>query len=72
MKGCDIVGVFWGTWTAKNPAAFAQSIDDLLKLYAEGKIKPHVSAHFPLEKGAEAIAHLGARQAMGKVVITVD
>jgi NADPH2:quinone reductase len=72
MKGCDIVGVFWGTWTQKNPAAFAASIDDLLKLYAEGKIKPHVSAHFPLAKGANAIAHLGGRHAMGKVVITID
>ena len=72
MKGCDIVGVFWGTWTQKNPAAFAASIEALLALYASGKIKPHVSAHFPLERGAEAIAHLGGRHAMGKVVITVD
>ncbi|WP_394763913.1 NADPH:quinone oxidoreductase family protein [Phenylobacterium sp.] len=72
MKGCDIVGVFWGTWTQKNPAAFAASIEALLGLYAAGKIKPHVSAHFPLEKGADAIAHLGGRHAMGKVVITVD
>ncbi|MBS0333523.1 MAG: NADPH:quinone oxidoreductase family protein [Proteobacteria bacterium] len=72
LKGCDIVGVFWGAWTAKNPAAFAKSIEELLKLYDQGKIKPHVSERFPLEKGAEAIAHLGSRQAMGKVVITVD
>ena len=34
MKGCDIVGVFWGTWTQKNPGAFAASIDELLALYA--------------------------------------
>src|SRR3954471_1901173 len=67
MKGCDIVGVFWGTWTQKNPAAFAASIDELLALYASGKIKPHVSERFPLSRGAEAIAHLGSRQAMGKV-----
>jgi NADPH2:quinone reductase len=72
LKGCDIVGVFWGSWTAKNPAAFAKSIEDLLKLYDEGKIKPYVSERFPLAKGADAIAHLGSRQAMGKVVITVD
>ena len=72
LKGCDIVGVFWGTWTQKNPQAFAASIDELLSLYASGKIKPHVSERFPLERGADAIAHLGSRQAMGKVVITVD
>jgi NADPH:quinone reductase len=72
LKGCDIVGVFWGSWTAKNPAAFAKSIEELLKLYDQGKIKPYVSERFPLAKGADAIAHLGSRQAMGKVVITVD
>jgi NADPH2:quinone reductase len=42
-----------------------------MALYDQGKIKPHVSERFPLERGAAAIAHLGSRQAMGKVVITV-
>ncbi|MDP1872858.1 NADPH:quinone oxidoreductase family protein [Phenylobacterium sp.] len=72
LKGCEIVGVFWGTWAAKDPEAFAQSVKDLLALYAEGKIKPHVSERFPLDKGADAIAHLASRKAMGKVVVTVD
>jgi NADPH2:quinone reductase len=72
LKGCDIVGVFWGTWTQKNPGLFAQSIEELLQMYAAGKIKPYVSERFPLSKGADAIAHLGSRQAMGKVVVTVD
>lgn len=72
LKGCDIVGVFWGTWTAKNPALFVKSIEELLDLYAKGKIKPHVSERFTLENGADAIAHLGSRKAMGKVVVTVD
>ncbi|MBP7817633.1 MAG: NADPH:quinone oxidoreductase family protein [Phenylobacterium sp.] len=72
LKGCDIVGVFWGTWTTKNPELFAKSVDELLELYAQGKVKPHVSERFPLSKGADAIAHLGSRKAMGKVVVTVD
>ena len=72
LKGCDIVGVFWGTWTTKNPELFAKSVDELLALYAQGKVKPHVSERFPLSKGADAIAHLGSRKAMGKVVVTVD
>ena len=71
LKGCEIVGVFWGTWTAKDPKGFADSVQELLDLYAAGKIKPHVSERFPLEKGADAIAHLGSRKAMGKVVVTV-
>lgn len=72
LKGCQIVGVFWGTWAARNPELFAKSIDELLELYAQGKVKPHVSERFPLERGADAIAHLGSRKAMGKVVVTVD
>ena len=72
LKGCDIVGVFWGTWAARNPELFSASIEELLELYAQGKVKPHVSERFPLERGADAIAHLGSRQAMGKVVVTID
>ncbi|ODT59250.1 MAG: NADPH:quinone oxidoreductase [Phenylobacterium sp. SCN 69-14] len=71
LKGCQIVGVFWGNWAARNPEAFAKSIDELLELYAQGKVKPHVSERFPLERGADAIAHLGSRKAMGKVVVTI-
>ena len=72
LKGCDIVGVFWGNWTARNPGLFQQSIEELIEMYVAGKIKPYVSERFPLEKGADAIAHLGSRKAMGKVVVTMD
>ena len=41
-------------------------------MYGQGKIKPYVSERFTLEHGADAIAHLGSRKAMGKVVVTVD
>ncbi len=72
LKGCDIVGVFWGTWTSKNPSLFQDSIAELIAMYGEGKIKPYVSERFTLKHGADAIAHLGSRKAMGKVVVTVD
>jgi NADPH2:quinone reductase len=72
LKGCDIVGVFWGSWVAKNPKRHQESVAELLALYAAGKIKPHVSGRFPLAKGADAIKHLASRQAMGKVVVTID
>jgi NADPH2:quinone reductase len=72
LKGCDIVGVFWGTWVAKNPKRHQESVAELLAMYTAGKIKPHVSGRFPLAKGADAIKHLASRQAMGKVVVTID
>jgi NADPH:quinone reductase len=71
LKGCDIVGVFWGAWVGKNPKKHQASVAELLEMYDEGRIKPFVSERFPLEKAADAITHLASRKAMGKVVVTV-
>jgi NADPH2:quinone reductase len=72
LKGCDIVGVFWGSAVARDPAAHQRNVKELLELYAAGKIKPHVSERFPLAKAGEAIKHLASRKAMGKVVVVMD
>jgi NADPH:quinone reductase len=72
LKGCDIVGVFWGDFTRRDPQANAQNIAELLALYEQGKIKPRVSKHFPLARSSEAITWLASRQALGKVVVTMD
>jgi NADPH2:quinone reductase len=57
---------------ARDPKAHQQNIKELMDLYAAGKIRPHVSEHFPLARASEAITHLASRKAMGKVVVTVD
>jgi len=72
LKGCDIVGVFWGAAVARDPQAHQRNVEELLELYAGGKIKPYVSEHFPLARAGEAISHLAARKALGKVVVTMD
>jgi len=72
LKGCQIVGVFWGEWTTRFPALHAANVAALFSLYLEGKIRPAVTERFPLARGADAIARLGARQARGKIVVTVD
>jgi NADPH:quinone reductase len=69
LKGCSIVGVFWGEFLRREPEAFAASVAQLSAWYAEGKVKPHVSATFPLGRAAEGIALMAARQVVGKVVI---
>ncbi|MEO0410765.1 MAG: NADPH:quinone oxidoreductase family protein [Pseudomonadota bacterium] len=71
LKGADLVGVFWGGFTQKEPELNVQNTVELLELYDQGKIKPHISEHFPLDKAPEAIAHLAARKAKGKVVVTM-
>ena len=71
LKSCDVCGVFWGAFAARDPKANHANIAKLFELYAEGKIKPRISATFPLEKGGDAIALLGDRKATGKVVVTM-
>ncbi|MEM7569236.1 MAG: zinc-binding dehydrogenase, partial [Pseudomonadota bacterium] len=72
LKGAEIVGVFWGGFTQREAELNVQNTMELLQLYAQGKIKPHISEHFPLDKAPEAIAHLSARKAKGKVVVMMD
>ena len=71
LKSCDIRGVFWGAAVARDPKAHAQNCAEMFKLYAEGKIRPHISNSYPLEKSADAIRELMDRKAMGKVVVTI-
>jgi NADPH2:quinone reductase len=70
LKGCSIVGVFWGDFSRREPARFAESIAQLGRWFAEGKLRPHVSATFPLERAAEALKLMAGRQVKGKVVLT--
>ena len=69
LKSCDVRGVFWGAFAARDPKANAAHVETLFKLWDEGKISPRVSATFPLERGGEAIAALAARSVIGKVVV---
>src|SRR3954471_17172195 len=70
LKGASIVGVFWGDFARREPKAFAESIQQLGRWYAEGKLKPHVSQTFPLAKAVDALKMMAARQVKGKVVLT--
>jgi NADPH2:quinone reductase len=72
LKGASVVGVFWGDFARRQPKEFAQSIGQLARWYADGKLKPHVSHTMPLEKAAEALKLMAARQVTGKLVLTVS
>ena len=69
LKSCDVRGVFWGAFAARDPQANAAHVDTLFKLWDDGKISPRVSATYPLQRGGEAIAALAARSVIGKVVV---
>jgi NADPH2:quinone reductase len=71
LKGASIVGVFWGDFARREPKLFAESVRQLGHWYAEGKLRPHVSQTFPLERAADALKLMAARKVKGKVVLTV-
>ena len=71
LKSCDVCGVFWGAFAMRDPKANAAHVAELFQLWDSGKIAPRVSATYPLERAGEAIAALGNRQAIGKLVIEI-
>ena len=72
LKSCDICGVFWGAFVAREPEKNAAHVAELFNLLKAGKIAPRVSQTFPLERGGEAIKLLEDRKAVGKVVVTMS
>jgi len=71
LKGASVVGVFWGDFARREPKAFAGSIAQLGVWFREGKLRPHVSKIYPLEKAADALRLMAARQVKGKVVLAL-
>lgn len=69
LKSCDVCGVFWGGFIAREPEKFRAQVSELFDLLKAGKINPRISSRFSLDEGSAAIAMLENRQAMGKVVV---
>ena len=72
LKSCDVCGVFWGAFVARDPKRNAEHVEQLFRWWAEGKITPTISGAYPLEQGGDAIAALRDREAIGKLVVTLD
>ncbi len=72
LKSCDVCGVFWGAFAARDPKANAANVERLFALWEEGRIAPRVTQRFPLGRGGEAIAALTTREVIGKVVVEMD
>ena len=70
LKSCQIVGVFYGAMTAREPEKSAAITNQLIEWVANGDLQPHVSGRYPLERASEALRALIDRQAAGKLVVT--
>jgi NADPH2:quinone reductase len=72
LKGCEIVGVFFGAFAERQPEDAARNAAALNELWTAGRIRPVVSATYPLEEAARALEDIAARKVTGKVVVTTE
>ena len=71
LKGCSIMGVFWGTFTRMQPELSAANLQQLVDWYTQGRLASHISATYPLERAADALNAVLSRQVTGKLVLQV-
>jgi len=71
LKACDVRGVFWGAFIAREPERHRRHVAQLMDWWAQGRIRPRIDRVYPLDQGGEAIARLASRSAIGKVVVRV-
>ena len=69
LKGCSIVGVFWGEFMKREPPANSANVQQLFAWLVSGQLKPLVSARFPLSQAVDALQCVLQRKATGKIVI---
>lgn len=70
LKSCQIVGVFWGAFTARDPKRNQENLAEIMSFYKAGKISPHISGRYPLEQAADALKAMAERKVTGKVILT--
>jgi NADPH2:quinone reductase len=69
LKGCALVGVAWDTYSRRNPEGGRQNISEMIAWIRNGKLKPIVTAQYPLAEAARALEDVMHRKVQGKVVI---
>jgi NADPH:quinone reductase len=72
LKMVSAVGVFWGAFVKAQPQRNAANLTELLDWYVQGRLRPHVSATFPLERFGDALDAIRQRKVLGKVVLVMD
>lgn len=72
LKGCSIMGVFWGSFTTRDPQRNQEHLHELMTWFLEGKLQPHIAATYPLERAADALNDMRERKIMGKAVLLIS
>ena len=69
LKGCAVLGVYFGDWVRREPQKYRDTIVELARLAAEKQLSCHVDRAYPLAEFPQALKSLAERRAMGKVVV---
>lgn len=69
VKGYSLVGVFWGTFTRKEPEVYADNMRELIGWYIEGKVRPVIEGRYKLADAAKVLARVLGRGATGKLIL---
>ncbi|MEM9756821.1 MAG: zinc-binding dehydrogenase, partial [Pseudomonadota bacterium] len=72
VKNLSVMGVNWGAYLSFAPEALIDSLKACFAWYGAGRLRPHISARFPLSEAQAALDHLAARKSTGKVIVTMD
>ena len=72
VKNITAIGFYWGGYMAFAPEHLTASLSELFNWYEAGRLKPHISARYPLEQTADALEFMRARKSTGKVVVTMS
>jgi NADPH2:quinone reductase len=71
LKGCDIRGVYWGEFIAREPEANRQNLAELMDWAKSGVLSVHIHAKYPLEDFSNAFAAIAKRQTLGKTLLSL-
>ena len=71
LKGCDIVGVFWGDFVRRSPLVHQANMMEIAHWVRDGKLSAHIHGIFPLAQAAQALGVLTRREALGKVILQI-
>ncbi|MCB0762704.1 MAG: zinc-binding dehydrogenase, partial [Flavobacteriales bacterium] len=72
LKGCSIMGVFWSTFTRREPDVNRRNIEALLNYYTSHGLKPHVWKTYPMEQAMDALEDVRHRRVRGKISVVVN
>ena len=69
LKGCDVVGVFWGSFVEREPEVYADNMKELVGWYQEGKVRPLIEGSYKLADAADVLKRVLGRGATGKLIL---